>query len=95
MPVSTIIYLISLHQSNELKFDDNIEFATYNKIFRVSRVFAILKTLRVLKQSKIIELITSKLFLTPNVNSLIYSFTKMATLLHFIGCTWGIVAATY
>lgn len=95
VPVSTIIYIIQTNKTNDYQFDDNLKFSTYNKALRVFRIFVILKTLRILRQSKIIELITSKLFLTPNVNSVIFSFAKMITLLHFIGCSWGIVAVSY
>jgi len=65
------------------------------KTLKMYRIVVIMKILRIIKQSKILELITAKLYLTPAITSLINNMIRMIFLLHFIGCIWGIAAVSF
>ena len=54
-----------------------------------------MKILRMIRSSKILELITAKLQFDPTFTSLLNNLIRMVFLLHFIGCIWGIAAVSF
>lgn len=59
------------------------------------RIVVIMKILRMIRSSKILELITAKLYFTPTITSLLNNLIRMVFLLHFTGCIWGIAAVSF
>lgn len=90
LPVSSIVLGIMFGQKQ--MNPDNIAVANLIKSTRLYKLFVLLKILRVIRMSKILERIVNTLNFTPAVSSLAVNLLKTTFLLHFIGCIWGIIA---
>jgi hypothetical protein len=92
LPVSSIVLgiMFSQKQMNE----DKIAVANLIKSTRLYKLFVLLKILRIIRMSKILERIVNTLNFTPAVSALAVNLLKTTFMLHFIGCIWGIIAVS-
>ena len=90
-PISSIVQLTFIDKDQK---SNSIAYANLMKSTRLYKLFVLLKILRIVRMSKIIERIINALHFTPAVSALAANLTKTTFLLHFIGCVWGIVAAS-
>ena len=95
IPISTIMYLNYLNQESSAEYNQNLHFINLIKTLKVYRIMVIFKVLRILRQSKLIEVIARKFFITPQVSSVFTNMVRLLFLVHFIGCMWGLVAVTF
>jgi hypothetical protein len=68
------------------------KFFKFLKATRIYKVITIVKLVRVFKQQKYIEALLQKVTISPVFSALVGNLIKLMFLLHFVGCTWAIVA---
>jgi hypothetical protein len=101
IPISTILYIVFEKEAQKMDIQEkndmgsNLQLVNLTKTIKVYRVVVIMKILRIIRQSKILELITAKLYLTPAITSLLNNIIRLFFLLHFVGCIWGVVAVSF
>jgi hypothetical protein len=69
----------------------SLKFIKLLKIIVLYRLLMLLKLMRVTRNNKVIEFLSTHLKLSPDGYALLSNLLKMITLIHFIGCAWGIV----
>ena len=69
-----------------------LKFVKFLKAARIYKVITIVRLVRVFRQQKYIEALLQKVTISPTFSALISNLIKLMFLLHFVGCTWAIVA---
>ena len=95
IPISTIMYLNYISTDTPSEYNQNLHFINLIKTLKIYRIMVIFKVLRILRQSKLIEVIAAKFFITDKVSSVFTNMIRLLFLVHLIGCLWGLVAVTF
>jgi hypothetical protein len=72
-----------------------LQLVNLTKTIRIYRVVIIMKILRIIRQSNSLQIIMSRLHITPAINNLLSNIIRLFFLLHFVGCIWGTIAVSF